>query len=223
MTWKQFFSTSVGKKFTVGATGLFLVLFLIVHAGVNACIFLNDGGETFNKVAYFMSHNWILRFLEVGLFVFLILHIVQALIVWRQNKKARPVGYHVSKANRNSTWYSRSMGLLGTLILLFLIMHINHFFVGTKQALYGGGDGDHDLYAEMQEVFSNGWIVVLYMIGLAALFWHLVHGFQSAFQTMGINHKKYSPIINKAGWIYSVIIIILFALMPLSVYLGWIY
>ena len=223
MNWKQFFSSSIGKKFTVAATGLFLILFLIVHAGINACIFLNDGGETFNAVARFMSHNWILRFLEVGLFVFLILHIIQALIVWRQNVKARPIGYHVSKANRNSTWYSRSMGLFGTLLLLFLVMHISHFFVGTKVALYGGEHSDHDLYAEMQDVFSHGWIVGLYMLGLVALFWHLLHGFQSAFQTLGINHKKYTPIIKGIGAGYSIIITILFALMPLSVYFGWIY
>ncbi len=223
MNWKQFFSSSIGKKFTVALTGLFLIIFLIVHAGINACIFLNDGGETFNMVAHFMSHNWILRFMEIGLFVFLFLHMIQALIVWRQNAVARPVGYHVSKANKNSTWYSRSMGLFGTLLLLFLIMHISHFFVGTKVALYGGDGGDHDLYAEMQEVFSHGWIVALYMIGLIALFWHLLHGFQSAFQTLGVNHKKYTPIIKGIGVGYSVIITVLFALMPLAVYFEWIY
>ncbi len=221
MTWKQFFSSSIGKKITVALTGLFLILFLIIHAGVNSAIFLNDGGESYNVYAHFMSHNWILRFLEVGLFAGFIIHIVQALIVWRQNKLARPVGYAVNKKNKNSTWYSRSMGLMGTLILLFLIMHISHFFIGTKVALYSG-DKPHNLYEEMLEIFSNGFIVLLYMIGLAALFWHLIHGFQSAFQTLGINHKKYTPVIKAIGVAYTVIIIALFALMPLSIYFGWI-
>ena len=108
-------------------TGLFLITFLIVHAGVNSCIFLNDGGETFNNVAHFMSHNWILRFLEIGLFAALILHIIQGLILWKQNKAARPVAYHTNKSKKNSNWYSRSMGILGTLLLLFLVMHISHF------------------------------------------------------------------------------------------------
>lgn len=75
MTWKQIFASSIGKKIIMALTGLFLITFLIVHAGVNSCIFLNDGGETFNNVAHFMSHNWILRFLEIGLLAALILHI----------------------------------------------------------------------------------------------------------------------------------------------------
>ena len=220
MTWKQFFSSSIGKKFTVALTGLFLILFLIIHAGVNAAIFLNDGGVTYNEFARFMSHNWILRFLEVGLFVAFFIHIIQALIVWRQNKIARPVAYHTNKPQKNSTWYSRTMGLMGTLILLFLVIHISHFFVGTKVALYSG-DQPHNLYNEMKEVVSNPYVVLIYMIGLVALFWHLMHGFQSAFQTLGINHKRYTPIIKGLGMVYTVIIILLFALMPISMYLGW--
>ncbi|MFN8245004.1 MAG: succinate dehydrogenase cytochrome b subunit [Ferruginibacter sp.] len=221
MTWKLFFTSSIGKKLLMGLTGLFLILFLIVHAGVNACIFLNDNGETFNEVAHFMSHNWILRFLELGLFAGLILHIVQGLMLWKQNRQARPVGYLMNKAEKNSTWYSRSMGILGTLLLLFLIMHLAHFFVGTKVALYGG-DQPHNLFEEMKEVFSQEWVVALYLVGIIALFWHLYHGFQSAFQTLGMNHKKYTPIIKAAGTGYAVIICLLFALMPLAVYLNWI-
>ena len=221
MTWKHFISSSIGKKFTMALTGLFLITFLMVHAGVNACIFLNDHGETFNTVAHFMSHNWIVRFLEVGLFVMIFIHIIQGLIVWKQNASSRPVGYKMNKPQKNSTWYSRSMGILGTLLLLFLVMHISHFFIGTKVALYGG-DQPTNLFEEMQEIFSHSWIVVLYMLGLISLFWHLLHGFQSAFQTFGLNHKRYTPLIKAIGTGYSIIICILFALMPLSVYLGWI-
>lgn len=200
-------------------TGLFLILFLIVHAGINSCIFLNDGGETFNTVAHFMSHNWIMRFLEIGLMAGIILHVIQGLMLWRQNVAARPIGYHVTKAGKNSTWYSRSMGLLGTLVLLFLIMHLSHFYVGTKVALYGG-DQPHNLFEEMKLVFSELYIVILYLLGLVALFWHLVHGFQSAFQTFGLNHKRYTPIIKTAGWVYTIIIITAFALMPILMYTG---
>ena len=221
MTWNQFFTSSIGKKFNMALTGLFLITFLIVHAGVNSCIFLNDDGDTFNTVAHFMSHNWIVRFLEIGLFAGLFLHIIQGLIVWRQNTKARPVKYYVNKPEKNSTWYSRSMGILGTLLLLFLIMHISHFFVGTKVALYSG-DQPHNLFEEMKELFSNLWIVLLYVAGVIALFWHLIHGFQSAFQTFGINHKKYTPLIKKIGIGYTVIICLLFILMPVAFYMEWI-
>ena len=221
MTWKHFFTSSIGKKLLMGLTGLFLILFLIVHAGINACIFLNDNGETFNQVAHFMSHNWIMRFLEIGLFSGLILHIIQGLSLWIQNAKARPVRYHVNKPSKNSQWYSRSMGILGTLLLLFIVMHLSHFYVDTKIALYSG-DQPHNLFEEMKEVFQSGWVVTLYIIGVASLFWHLYHGFQSAFQTFGIHHKKYTPLIKTLGTGYAFIICVLFSLMPVSIYLGWI-
>jgi len=221
MTWKQIFTSSIGKKITMAFTGLFLITFLIVHAGVNSSIFLNDNGTSFNSIARFMSHNWIVRFLEVGLFAGLILHMIQGLLLWKQNRAARPIAYHTSKPQTNSTWYSRSMGILGTLLLLFLILHMSHFFVGTKVALYSG-DQPHNLYEEMKLVFGEWYIVLLYILGIIALFWHLLHGFQSAFQTFGLNHKKYTPIIKAAGIGYTVIICVLFALMPLAFYFQWI-
>jgi succinate dehydrogenase / fumarate reductase cytochrome b subunit len=217
MTWKEFFSASIGKKITMAFTGLFLILFLIVHAGINACIFLGDNGETFNQVAHFMGHNWIMRFLEVGLFTGFIIHIAQGLILVRQNQTARPVGYYMNKPEKNSKWYSRSMGLLGTLLLIFLIIHLSHFYVGSRAALYGGYE-EPSLFIEMQQVFSNGWVVLIYMVGLVALFWHLKQGFQSAFQTLGINHKRYTPLLKTIGLGYSIIICVLFAMMPLAFY-----
>ena len=222
MTWKHFFTSSIGKKFLMGLTGLFLILFLIVHAGINSCIFLNDGGVTFNQVAHFMSHNWIMRFMEIGLFAGLILHMIQGLMLWGQNNKARPVAYHYNQPSKNSKWYSRSMGILGTLLLLFLVMHLSHFYVGTKIDLYTGDKKPTKLFEEMTTTFKNGWIVILYVTGVIALFWHLYHGFQSAFQTFGINHKKYTPLIKTMGTGYAVIICLLFALMPIAIYMQWI-
>jgi succinate dehydrogenase / fumarate reductase cytochrome b subunit len=222
MTWKSFFVSSIGKKFAMGLTGLFLITFLIVHAGVNSCIFVNDDGETFNTAAHFMSHNWVVRILEIGLFAGLFLHIIQGLLLWKQNTAARPVKYNMNDASKNSKWYSRSMGLLGTLLLFFLIIHVSKFFVDTKIALYGGGDAEHNLYYDMKEEFAKWWIVVIYLLGVASLFWHLLHGFGSAFQTLGINHKRYTPIIRAIGTAYTVIICLLFALMPLAFYFHWI-
>ena len=104
MTWKSFFTASIGKKFAMGLTGLFLITFLMVHAGVNSSIFVNDNGETFNSAAHFMSHNWVIRIMELGLFAGLFLHIIQGLLLWKQNKAARPVKYELSDANKNSKW-----------------------------------------------------------------------------------------------------------------------
>lgn len=225
MTFKHLFSSSIGKKLTMGLTGLFLVTFLIVHAGVNACIFINDGGETFNAAAHFMSHNWVIRVMEIGLFAGLLAHIVQGLLLWKQNSAARPTKYAMSAANENSKWYSRSMGLLGTLLLFFLIIHISKFFWNTKVALYAAGganDAGHNLYLEMKEEFQKWWIVLIYSLGVISLFWHLLHGFQSAFQTLGINHKRYTPLIKTIGVAYTFIICSLFLLMPIAFYFVWI-
>lgn len=236
MTWKNFFTSSVGKKFTMALTGLFLISFLVIHCSINSMIFFNDGGETFNHWGNFMSTNLIIRVMEIGLFVFLLLHIIQGLMLWRQNVNARPQGYAVNKRSRNSKWYSRSMGLLGTLILMFLVLHLYHFWVPSRFGGMGAvkvlGDAtlstyanqkiDHDLFQEMKVVFSQLWVVILYVLGVMSLGWHLLHGFQSAFQTFGVGNKKYAPIINAAGLGYSVLITLLFAAMPVALYMGWI-
>ena len=112
--------SSIGKKLLMGLTGLFLVSFLIVHCLLNSFIFFNDGGLLFNQGAKFMATNPIIRAMEYVLFLGLIIHMLQALILTMQNNKARPVKYVMQGNEANSKWYSRSMGLLGTLLLLFL-------------------------------------------------------------------------------------------------------
>jgi succinate dehydrogenase / fumarate reductase, cytochrome b subunit len=214
-----FLSSSIGKKFLMGITGLFLVSFLLVHCFVNALIFVNDGGETFNHGAEFMGTNWLIRAMEIVLFGGIILHIVQALVLTIENRKARPVGYEVTNGNANSTWYSRWMGLLGTLILMFLIIHLKHFWVLSRFTDHITS-GEETLFDEMKEVFENPLIVILYCLSMISLAYHLLHGFQSAFQSLGLNHKKYTPLIKKLGVAFSIVIPFVFALMPLSMYFG---
>lgn len=210
------FSGSVGQKFTMGLTGMFLILFLIVHVSLNSLIFLNDGGVLFNAGANFMSHNPIIRILEIGLFAGLIIHIVQAARLTQKNQKARPIHYAVNGGKFNSSWYSRSMGILGSLLLLFLVVHLANFWFPTKQALIN--HSSHNTYANLKEVFSKWYFVALYLLGVASLFYHLLHGFQSAFQTLGLNHKRYTPLIRKAGFGFSVLVCALFAAMPLALH-----
>jgi succinate dehydrogenase / fumarate reductase cytochrome b subunit len=216
------FSSSIGKKLIMGITGLFLILFLIVHCFINALIFFNDGGLTFNIGAHFMASNWLIRAGEIVLFVGLIAHIVQGARLTFQNQAARPVKYAVNNGKANSKWYSRSMGLLGTLLLIFLIVHLSNFWVVSRFTGIPTTDanGHEDLYAVMKETFKNIWIVVLYTLAMISLAYHLLHGFASAFQTLGWNHKKYSPIIKALGVWYSIIIALLFAAMPIAMYAG---
>ena len=236
MTWKLFFTSSIGKKFIMALTGIFLITFLIVHCAINSMIFFNDGGETFNHWGHFMGSNLIIRTMEIGLFVFLLLHIVQGLLLWSQNNKARPIKYAVTTASSNSRWYSKTMGLLGSLILIFLVLHLYHFWTLSRFGGMAGiktldevnlevynNEAVHNLYAEMKLVFENNLLIVLvYILGVISLCWHLLHGFQSAFQTFGVNHKRYTPIIKGVGVVYSVVICLLFTLMPLAFYLHWI-
>lgn len=215
-----FLSSSIGKKFIMGLTGLFLISFLVVHVGINACIFFNDGGLTFNAAANFMATNPVIRIVEIGLFAGLILHVVQAIVLTMENKKARPIGYAQVNGAANSSWYSRSMGILGSLLLIFLAVHLAHFWIDTKIAVFTGKADEHNTFEEMKEVFSLWYVVVIYLIGVGSLMYHMLHGFQSAFQTLGLNHKKYTPIIKKTGVWFSIIICTLFAAMPVTMFLG---
>ncbi len=224
------FKSSLVKKFWMSLTGLFLITFLVVHCFVNAAIFVNDGGETFNKWAHFMGTNLLIRTMEIVLFLGLILHIVDGLMLYFQNRKARPVRYAKEKSSASSTWYSRSMALLGTLILLFLVMHLYHFWLKTRithlsvvpAKIPYSGLMYEDLYGEMKIVFQNLWVVVIYVLGCISLFWHLLHGFKSAFQSLGFNHTKYKAAIAFAGDAFSVLIPAIFAAMPLAIYFKWI-
>ena len=213
-----FLKTSIGKKVLMGLTGLFLISFLIVHVSINACIFFMDGGETFNAAADFMAHNPVIRVMEIGLFAGLILHIIQALLLTIANRKARPIGYAKVDGAANSSWYSRSMGILGSLLLIFLVVHLSHFWIDTKIAVFT--HQEHNTFLEMKEVFSHWYVVAIYVCGVIALCYHLLHGFQSAFQSLGLNHKKYTPLIKKAGVYYSIIVCLLFASMPIALFLN---
>lgn len=214
----KFLQASIGRKILMGLTGLFLISFLVVHVSINSCIFFNDGGVIFNAAAHFMAHNPVIRVIEIGLFAGLLAHIFQALILTMQNNKARPVKYAVPAGNVSSKWYSRSMGILGSLLLIFLVVHLSNFWVPTKQALFN--DQEHDTFAGLKEVFSKWYFVAVYMLGVISLGYHLLHGFQSAFQSLGLNHKKYTPMIKSFGFWFSIIITLLFAAMPITMFLG---
>lgn len=218
MSWKNYFSSSVGRKIQMSLTGLFLILFLLVHCYVNAQIWF--GEEAFNEAAHFMGTNIVIRITEVGLFAFLILHIVQGLALWARNRSKRSNKYAV-KSKETSAWYSRSMGILGSLILIFLVIHISAFWAPNRYTQTVTGH-ELNLFTMMRDAFANPVVVVIYILGCFALAWHLVHGFFSAFQTLGLATNKYKGIIKAIGVGFSVIIPIIFALMPISFYAEWV-
>lgn len=219
MAKESFFSSSIGRKLVVGFTGLFLISFLIVHVGINALILLNDNGETFNEAAHFMSHFWLIRIMEIGLLVGILIHIGLTLKLTIENKKKRPVPYAVQPGNANSKWYSRSMGVLGSLLLIFLVVHMADFWWATKKALYITHEVDNP-YQEIVKTLQEPIFLVIYVIGVFSLGFHLLHGFPSAFQSLGLNHKKYTPMIKAAGTAFSIVVPGLFAIIALAVFFG---
>jgi succinate dehydrogenase / fumarate reductase cytochrome b subunit len=219
MTPKNSIFSSVTKKIIMGLSGIFLVLFLLVHCGLNALVFLNDGGETFLHAAHFMGTNPLMRTLEIGLVIGFLVHIVDGLYLWYQNKKARPVDYNYLNASKNSTWYSRSMGLLGTILLFFLIIHASDFWIPNRMNQFMTGE-EINLFQKMSEEFKNPIIVLVYVFACFSLFWHLLHGFKSAFQSLGLNHNKYNGLIHNIGVLFSIIVPLLFAIIPVAFYLN---
>src|SRR5882724_2994903 len=140
MKWSEMFTSAIGKKIVMAITGLSLILFLIVHVTVNACMWVvvfdpDDNGEVFNKAAHFLGQTLVPRVLEIGLFLFIIVHIVQGYVLEVQNRQKRGINYKVKMGSEGSTWYRKSMGLLGTIIFLFLIIHIADFWIPSR---FGG-------------------------------------------------------------------------------------
>ncbi len=213
--------TSIWKKVVMGLKGLFLISFLVVHCGINSLIFLNDGGKTFGMAGHFMGTNPLIRIMEIGLVIGFLVHIIDGFTLWAQNTKARPKKYIAKGASANSAWYSRSMGLLGTLLLLFLIMHTAHFWIPNRANQFNTGH-EIELYEKMKVIFSEWWIVLLYVLGCVSLFWHLLHGFKSTFQSLGVNHSRYNPMIKMAGTAFAIVCPLMFAMMPIAMFFGWV-
>ncbi|MEQ8910454.1 MAG: succinate dehydrogenase cytochrome b subunit [Vicingaceae bacterium] len=237
------------KKYWMGATGLFLCLFLVGHLAGNLQLFMSsyEGQLQFNEYAVFMTTNPAVKVLSYLTYFSILFHAVDGLMISIANRKARPQGYAYSKPSKNSIWSSRNMGILGTVILVYIVVHMQNFWYSYKfgsmpfmkseegepltmegEIVRGGeiqngevylngnlmGDAMKDLYTVVQEGFQNPILVAFYVIGMLALAFHLVHGFQSGFQSLGLRNPKYSPLIIKAGYAFAIIVPLLFAIIP---------
>lgn len=220
MSWlSESLSSSIGRKLMMALTGLFLIIFLVVHLAGNLQLLIDDGGVKFNAYSHFMATNPLIRIISIILYLAIILHVIWSIMLTVRNRKARPVGYAVKKGSANSVWTSRNMGILGTIVLIFLVIHMKDFWYQAKFGeLPQGPDGNEDLYAVVRAAFAQGWYVALYVVCMVGLAFHLSHGFSSAFQTLGINHKKYTPFIKKLGIAFAIIIPAGFALIPVIMY-----
>ena len=228
MNWlTTYLTSSIGRKLTMSLTGLFLISFLIVHLIGNLQLLKDDGGEAFNKYAYFMTHFPLIKIISYGLYFFILVHTVQGLLLWRANKAAKGTSYAVNPSVPNVTWASKNMALLGTMIFAFLLIHMGDFWAKmhldqlTMRVYDNFNDNQPiaDLYERCAAAFSVWYVVGFYILGQIVLAFHLWHGFQSAFQTLGVNHPKYSPFIKLVGQGFSIVVPVLFAIIPIGMYL----
>jgi succinate dehydrogenase / fumarate reductase, cytochrome b subunit len=220
--------SSLVKKYWMAATGLFLCLFLVGHLAGNLQLLIspeNGAKDTFNLYAKFMTTNPLVKILSYLTYFSILFHAIDGIILTIENRKARPVQYVYNNPAANSIWSSRNMGILGTVILVFIVTHMSQFWAkmhwGPIEMYDYNGEQLKDLYtitiAQFQDE-SMGLIWVLaYVIAMIAVAFHLVHGFQSAFQSVGIRHKKYTPVIEKIGLGFAVIVPFLFAIIPVYI------
>ncbi len=209
----DFLQSSVGKKILMSLTGLFLCSFLLVHLAGNFLLFKEDGGAAFNQYSDFMKTNFIIRTLEIGLFGGLLLHMISGVIVWWQNKQSRPKKYSVYKLSDNSPLESRITMVTGSVIFLFLVVHLRTFFVPVRIL------GENvSMYELVRTAFADPVYDLFYIVALVLLGYHLRHGFQAAFQTLGLRTKKYLGILQCVAAIFWLIVPLGFASMPIYFY-----
>lgn len=193
--------TSIAKKFIMALSGLFLIVFLLVHLGINLLLLSSDP-DLFNSASHFMATNPLIQVAQYVLALGFLVHILSGIALTVQNHLARPIQYASNKPSANSSLESRTMIVSGMLVLLFLILHMRNFFYHIKFGqVPDGGD-----YVLVTNLFDIWYYTLLYVASFVILGFHLNHGFQSAFQSMGANNSSWSMIWKKAGTIYSVIV-----------------
>lgn len=219
----SFLNSSIGKKLLMSLSGLFLISFLLVHLVVNSMILFDPSGELFNHAAHFMGSNPIIRIVEPILAIGFILHIIYAGFLTLTNQWARPTGYHRQNSGNSSTWASRNMFVLGSLVLIFLIIHISNFFwkikfTGSELLEDGAVGGIENTYNLVTTFFIKWWwIDIVYVAGAVVLGLHLTHAFWAAFQTLGLSDSRWRKRLEIIGWVYTIIVAGGFALIPIWV------
>lgn len=204
-----------------GLSGFFLVLFLLGHLLGNLQLFIpgEDGQKQFNEYALFMTTNPAVKILSVLTYSSIILHTVLTLFLVFQSSNARDVKYLQSSGNANSTWGSKNMAVLGTLILIFILIHMKSFWYEMHFGVIGLDPwGNKDLHTVTVTAFNELWYVLFYVLSMVVLAIHLKHGVESVFQTLGIKTRRYVSLIHKAAYGFALIVPAAFASIPIYLY-----
>ncbi|MCM8569483.1 succinate dehydrogenase cytochrome b subunit [Gramella jeungdoensis] len=224
--------SSLAKKYWMAFTGLFLCLFLVGHlfGNLQLLIPVSEGArDQFNEYALFMTTNPAVKVLSYLTYFSIIFHAIDGIALTINNRKARPQGYVSFKPSTNTMWSSRNMGILGTVILAFIVVHMTMFwgemkFGGLDETIYTTANGEEvkDLYTLTIKTFQDAefgllWAIA-YGVAMLAIAFHLSHGFSSGFQSLGINHPKYNVFIKKIGMAFAILIPLAFAVIPFYIH-----
>jgi len=208
--------SSITKKIWIALMGLFLMIFLLVHLGINLCLIRDDGGKWFTAAAHFMGTNYIIKVFEIVLFAGFFFHILIGIILQIQNWMARPVRYQVTNKTETPI-LSKYMIYTGGIVLIFMIIHFTNFYF-IKLGLVSNpnmfADGEPDFYVIARQLFALPFYSILYIILFIVLGFHLNHAFQSAWQTLGVNHPQYNTCIRRFGTFYAIIVPLGFIIIP---------
>lgn len=217
----NFLTSSIGKKVIMSLSGLFLITFLCVHLALNLLLIFDNSGVLFNQGAYFMATNPVIKIVEPILAIGFIIHIIWAAVLTLQNQKARPIGYKQSKQSCNATWASRNMFILGSLVFIFLIIHLYNFwwnikFTGDLEEVVVEGVGMENTYLLVAGLFKSSVVYCLiYILGAIFVGLHISHGFWSAFQSIGFSNDIWRKRLGCLSYIFAIIFAVGFSIIPL--------
>ncbi|WP_188462118.1 succinate dehydrogenase cytochrome b subunit [Bizionia arctica] len=202
--------SSIGRKFAMALSAFFLMIFLLQHFVINLTSVFS--ADTFNEISHFMGTFWLIQYVIQPILIFGVLfHFIMGFVLEIKNRKARNISYAKNNGAANSTWMSRNMIYSGMFILIFLIIHFIDFWIPEINTKYivgdmsGMHDGEFRYFHELQEKFVPIWRVALYCVGFVFLALHLMHGFNSAFQSVGANNK-YTKGLKGFGMAYAIIL-----------------
>ena len=218
-------TSSIARKVFMALTGFFLMFFLLQHLSINMLSVISP--DTFNEVSHFMGTNFLFQFLLQPILIFAVIaHFVTGMILERKNRSSRDVKYAINNGAANSTWMSRNMIISGLTVLAFLAMHFYDFWIPEITTKYINGDmtglvnGEFRYYEELVHKFQDPIRVALYVVSFIMLALHLLHGFQSSFQSVGFNHNKYTPIIKKLSTAFGIVVPLGFAFVAIFHFLS---
>ncbi len=212
------------RKLLIAGTGLFLCLFLVVHLSANLILVLPEevARGLYNSYSTTLRESPLIKIVAYALYLAIVLHVIYAIVITIHNRRAKPQKYVMNRSNENSSWASQNMGILGTLILIFIVIHLANFWarikLGIGEEVGLDPNGDVDVYEVTYSLFQNIYYVIFYTVLAVPLAYHLHHGFKSAFKSLGFYHKKGLRIVAKVALVYALIMGIGFGVIPLIVY-----